>query len=611
MKSLADFLVELKRRRVYRVTAVYAGIAFIVIEVVANTFDNLMIPDTVDTVIYVLLALGFPIVIGLAWAFDITDKGIVRTSAKTKAAVTPRRPIFSNTVVGIVVVLAIIVAVWSLLRGPSLGGGAIRSIAVLPLDNIGGDPEDESIVEGMHEALISELCGISAITVISKQSTLQYKGSQKTMPVIASELGVDALVEGSAQRVGERIRITTQLIDSQDRHLWQNTFDRNLEDVFALYDDVTRAIVQEIQVALTPEEEERLASAPRVNPEAYDLYLKGWNQRLLRQGGAAEYLEQAVAIDPTFARAWAALAAVSDRPRRFEALDRALELDPNDVLALTWQGVTQYALLREGAIRTITGAAASFRRALELEPSNFDARYEYGLFLQRTGFPSEALAEFQLAKELNPFSPLSLEGLATTYGGIRHYDKAREYAQAALELSPGNTLYIWWVASEEINTLLQQGQYTEAAAMAAKGAAGPYTSGQRSRFFWQLLRAEGALGNQENIYAILDSLIALGLSQHEHDNPFAYARYYSMLKEKDKALDLLEDAFVNVNQPSNSLLYNPEFDFLRDEPRYKRLTQRIAMNFQGFEWTDLFDQNGNLIIPMDETLEAYNAPGSR
>jgi len=306
----AVFFAELRRRRVFRVTAVYAGVAFVIFQIIDSTFVLFGIPDWVGRFLVIALVLGLPLVIALGWVFDITEKGVVRTAAKgPKEAKVPRRLLISNRVLIIVVIVAVGVAAWSWWSRPGREAAVAaetglgrRSIAVLPLDNIGGDPEQEYFVEGMHDALISALSNINAVTVISRRSTLQYKDSEKTMPTIASELGVDAMVEGSALLLGERVRITTQLIDNQDRHLWSNTYERNLEDVFALYNDVTLAIAQEIQAKLTTEEETRLASAPKVNPDAYESYLRGkylWGKRQNQQDIviARSLLEMAIELD--------------------------------------------------------------------------------------------------------------------------------------------------------------------------------------------------------------------------------------------------------------------------------------------------------------------------
>jgi len=601
---LAAFITELKRRRVFRVAVVYAGIAFIIVQIMDGTFEPMGIPDWVSRLIIILLALGFPIAIGMAWAFDITEEGLVRAKPKREptAAKAPRHPLVGNKALAVIAAVAVAVAVWSWLGRPSTAG-TITSLAVLPFDNLSGDPEQVYFVEGMHEALISELSNIGAVTVISRRSTLQYKDSEKTMPTIASELGVDAMVEGSAQLVGERVRITTQLIDSKDRHLWSNTYERDLEDVFALYNDVTRAIAQEIQAKLTPQEETRLASAPQVNPEAYELYLKGWHFRNLQTSEsmpkAVEYLEQAVALDSTFALAWAALGHSylmmtwhsgwnSDYAlnRMKQALDKALELDPNLPDAHAGLGYYQFSQM------DIAAAEASFKRALEPNPDNVYARIEYGWFLCRIGRPNDAIAEFRRAQELDPLNPLPLEGFGAVYHLIRQYDKALEYRQAALELQPGFDTSRGGIRLAEGAILMQQGRYAEAAAEMEKAYAEIDAEWFKAEYFWLQSQAEWALGNKEKVYSVRDSLRSTGeLQQREQENPFWSARLYAIIGGQEKALSLLERAYEDTTEELSflqGLLYYPEFDFLRAEPRFKALLQKMGL-------TEVFDQYGQRI----------------
>ncbi|MBA7604476.1 MAG: tetratricopeptide repeat protein [Calditrichaeota bacterium] len=578
---LAAFIAELRHRRVFRVAAVYACVAFIIIQIIDGAFDYLRIPEWVGTTIIVLLALGFFIAVGMAWAFDLTEKGLVRAKPKREptAAKAPHHPLVGNKSLAVIAVLAIVFGIWSWLRLPSPGGAPIRSIAVLPLEDLMGDPEQEYFVEGMHEALISALSNIGAVTVISRRSTLQYKDSEKTMPAIASELGVDALLEGSAQLVGERVRITTQLIDSKDRHLWNNTYERKIEDVFALYNDVTLAIAQEIRAKLTPQEEIRLASAPQVNPEAYDLYLRGWHIRG-REGRentlkAAEYLEQAVALDPTFARAWSALGhsyllsggfSIDAVNRMKEAFDKALELDPNLPDAIAGLGMYQFFKWDNGA------AEEYFRRALELDPDNAYALYEYGNFLNRTGRPDEALAMFRRGQELDPLDPLPFQGIWKFYGFTRQYEKQLEIRLLEQELlgeSRENSTI-------KLNILMQQGRYAEVAEQVGVNT-------------WEGMRARMAMGNTEEVYAYRDSLSSW--------DPYTAAAFYAIMGEKEKALSLLE-AFVDTPKPlfmtpglvytNLYLMYFPEFDSLRAESRFKTLLQKLGL-------PEVFDQNGQRI----------------
>ncbi len=583
---LAAFLAELRQRRVFRVAAVYAGMAFVLGEVANNFFPALNIPDWTISFVVVLLVIGFPIAVGMAWAFDLTAEGLVRAKVKREptAVKAPHYPLVGNKTLAVIAAVAVAVAVWSYLSKGE-GPGPITSIAVLPLDNLGGDPENIYFVEGMHEALISELSKIGAVTVISRRSTLQYKDSEKTMPTIASELGVDALVEGSALLLGERVRITTQLVDSQDRHLWSNTYERKLEDVFALYNDVTLAIAQEIQAKLTPEEETRLASAPQLNPEAYKLYLKGWHFRTLESAEsipkAVEYLEQAVALDSTFAQAWAALGhsyLLMDRVslwkrdyaynRMKQALDKALELDPNHAQAHACLGIYQWDYLND-----LAAAEASYRRALELDPDNTYALYEYGLDLIWWGRPDEAMVRLRRGHELNPLSPQPLLGISWVYLFTRQYDKGLEYSQAVLELAPDNIFALGNIPWAKFAILMQQGRYAEAAAGAGKAGD-----------LFRQLRAEWALGDKEKVYAVRDSLSTIGWEQKY---PSGLARLYAIMGERDKALDLLEKAYEDTALRL-ARVYDPEFDFLRAEPRFQDLLQKMGL-------MEVFDQYGRRI----------------
>ncbi len=590
---LAAFLAELRRRRVFRVAVVYAGVAFIVIQIIDATFDYMPIPDWVGTAFIVVLLLCFPITVALAWAFDLTAEGLVRAKVKREptAAKAPHHVIIGNKSLAVIAVLAIVFGIWALLREPSPGGAAISSIAVLPLDDLMGDPEQEYFVEGMHEAIISNLSRISALKVISRTSAMRYKDTDKLMPEIARELNVDALVEGSVLKAGDRVRITAQLIHgASDEHLWSNDYEGDLTDILSLQKTVARAIAGEIGLALKPEEEAYLASAPQVNPEAYNLYLKGWhfhNQESEESmPKAVEYLEQAVALDPGFARAWAALGHsylmmqwlgdwsvdyAFDRMK--QALDKALELDLNQAQAHAGLGVYRYLWNLD-----IPGAEASFRRALTLNPDLVYARYEYGLFLVRTGRPDEGVAELRRTQELDPLDPQPLQGIAWFYQYTRQYDKALEYWQAVLELAPGHGWARGGVVATKREILMQQGRYAEVTEQR-----GVNTSlGRRARM---------AMGNEEEVYAYRDSLRSTGeLQQQEQEDPDWAARFYAIMGEREKALSLLE----GINEENlrywfpYSLVYSPEFDFLRSEPRFKALLKKMGLR-------EVYDQYGRRI----------------
>ncbi|UCH63224.1 MAG: tetratricopeptide repeat protein, partial [Fidelibacterota bacterium] len=521
----------------------------------------------------------------LAWAFDITDKGIVRTRGKTQATATSRRPILTNRTLGIVAALAFIVAVWALLREPSPGGAAISSIAVLPLDNLMGDPEQDYFVDGMHEALITELAKISALRVISRTSTLGFSEAGTPIPEIAQALGVDAIVEGSVLMVGERVRINAQLIDGRrEQHLWADAYERALRDVLALHQEVALDIAKQVRVALTPEDQVRLGSPRAVNPEAYDLYLKGWHFRTKETPEgyqkAVDYLEQAVANDPSFARAYASLVqgyimldffrVISGREARInarDAIEKALELD--DTIPDTHISLGLYFFHCEW---DWSGAERAFRRAIELDPNHVHARFEYGLFLVRMGRFEEALVELQQAKELDPLSLQVDFGIGFMYMMSRQYDKAIEQFKRILEVDPGQYISRLTLAQ----AYSAKTKYAEALEEYQK-------LGNRTGIMY----TNYAMGRKTEAQAYFDSLKVAGMP------PGAWlvtmAVIYSFLGDKEAALNLLEEAYRERSWDMYSIIsFQPVFDPLRAEPRFKALLEKLGL-------TELFDQYGQRV----------------
>jgi len=588
--KLAAFLAELKRRRVFRVAVVYAGVAFILCQIVDATFGSMGIPLWGERLVFALLAIGFPIAVALAWAFDLTAEGLVRAKPKREptAAKAPHHPLVGNKALALIAMLAIVFGIWALLREPSPDGAAISSVAVLPLDNISGDPEQEYFTEGMHEAIITNLNRLSALKVISRTSAMRYKDTDKLMPQIARELGVDALVEGSVYKVGNQVRITAQLIHgASDEHLWDNEYEGDLTDILSLQKTVARAIAGEIGLALQPEEEAYLASAQAVNPEAYNLYLKGWHFRKLGDySKAVEYLEQSVALDSTLGQAWAALAFAymgtggiifgdpivwvdSGFNLMKQTLDKALDLDPAQPDAHTYLAIYQWFKWEYVA------AEASFRWALELDPDNVNALFEYGLFLARTGRPDEALELSRRAMELDPTDWMAYYVFHDVYNFIRQYEKELEFRLLRQELQGTTSTN----SGTKQRILMEQGRYAEVAEQAG------VTS-------WVGMRARMAMGNVAEVYAYRDSVRSTGeLRQREKEHPFWSARFYGIMGERDKTLSLLERAYEDTTKEVNypiGLVYYPEFDFLRAEPRFKALMQKMGL-------TELFDQNGQRI----------------
>ena len=583
--KLAAFITELRRRRVFRVAVVYAGVAFIVIQIIDGAFDYLKIPEWVGSLIIIMLAVGFPIAVGMAWAFDLTAEGLVRAKVKREptAAKAPHHVVIGNKTLAVIAALAIIVAVWALLREPSPGATPITSIAVLPLDNLMGDPAEDYFVEGMHEAIITNLARLSALKVISRTSAMRYKDTDKLVPEIARELNVDAVVEGSILKAGNRVRIAAQLIHgASDEHLWANDYEGDLTDILSLQKTIARAIAKEIGLALKPEEEAYLASARKVNPEAYNLYLKGWHFRTREtpEGTqkAVEYLEQAVAIDPNFAQAYAllvqgyfmldAFGVISSREARTKARDaveRALELD--DTLPDTHVYLGLYLYMYEWDWR---GAERAFKRAIELDLNHVHAHFEYGLFMGRLGRFEEALVEAQRAKELDPLSLQADFCIGTVYLVNRQYDKAIEQFERILELDPGQLPS----RSSLAGAYYYKSMYAEALEEYQK-------LGNRTR----IMLVYYAMGRKTEALAYFDSLKVAWEQQGIGSVSMAV---YSRLGDKEEALNMLEKAYQERYWNMYVIKTSPEMDFLRAEPRFKALMQKMGLR-------EVLDQYGQRI----------------
>jgi serine/threonine-protein kinase len=384
------------------------------------------------------------------------EKGAARRVGKTAPEVGARptgaRPWMP--LLAAVLLLATAALGWRLLasrggRSPAVGGAAIRSLAVLPLENLSRDPEQEYFADGMTEELITNLANLEGVSVISGTSAMRYKGTKKSIPEIARELGVEGVVEGSALRAGDRVRITAQLIDAaHDRHVWARSYERDLEEVLALQAEVAAAIAGEIRAALSTRGRIRAMRAPAVDPQAYEDYLKGrshWAQRgpePLRR--AEEFFRRAIAQDPGYAPAHAGLADVyavispyaripsaETFPKAREAVLKALELD--DQLA---EAHATLGLVRWQYDYDWPGAAAAFRRALTLNPSYATAHQWYGGYLAFMGKPLEGLAELDRARELDPLSPVIRRNRGDVLIALRRYDDAAAAAREALELDP-------------------------------------------------------------------------------------------------------------------------------------------------------------------------------
>lgn len=465
-----------------------------------------------------------------------------------------------------------------LLRRPAVL--RIESLAVLPLENFSRDPEQDYFAEGMTEALITDLAQISALKVISRTSVMRYKGTQKPLPEIARELNVDAVVEGSVQQVGNRVRITAQLVHARtDRHLWAQSYERDLRDILALQDEVARAIANEIQIKLTPLEQAHLARARPIDPEVYELYLKGrysWNKRTEGElKKAIQYFEQAVRKDPNYAQAYSGLAdsyiALNLRgylspketnPRAELAIRKALETD--DALAEAHASLARLHFSNW----EWSAAEREFKRAMNLNPGYVEAHHAYSHYLTAMGRTAESLAESKRALELAPLDSTMNEHLGWHYLFARQYDQAIEQGRKTVELDANVPLahYILGQAYE------QRSMYEEAIAEFQKAIS---LSEANPEMLMGLGYAYAVAGKKGEGRRLLDKLAAL--SKQRYVSPFYMAVMYLGLGDKEGALRWLEKAYEERSAELAYLHVEPWFDPLRTDPRFQDLLRR--MNF--------------------------------
>ena len=457
----------------------------------------------------------------------------------------------------------------------------IESLAVLPLQNLSGDPEQEYFVDGMTEELIADLGQVSSLHVISRTSVMLYKGTKKSLPQIARELQVDGVVEGSVIRVGNRVRITAQLIRAPtDVHLWAKSYERDLGDALALQDEVARAIADEIRVKVTPEQQSRLSSSRHVNPEAHDAYLRGlfyWNKR-----GRADlekaigYFNQAIILDPNYALPYAGIAQSyipltyfgyvrGDDVRSMvaTALTRALELDDSLAEAHTALGSAKHFYEYDWA-----GAEREFRRAIELNPNYATAHQWYAQMLGCEGRREEALAEHKHALALDPFSLIIISGTGHRFYRLRRYDEAVEALKNAVEMDDNFASTHWnlglvYAQQKDFPAAIKELQKADALLQSnalTLGALG-YTyaaSGDTIRAGTVLLRLE----NQ---------------AKHQYVDPEAYALVYVGLGNKDRAFQWLNRAIDDRQGWVTFIKAEPLLDNLRSDPRFDDLLRRMNL----------------------------------
>jgi len=460
-----------------------------------------------------------------------------------------------------------------------------KSLVVLPIENLSGDKDQEYFADGMTDDLIANLAKIRSLRVISRSTAMAYKGTRKPMSQIASELNVNAVFEGTVLRVGNRVRITAELVQvSTDRHLWAETYESPMGDILALQNRVSSAIVNEIRINLTPEDQERLASNPAVAPEGYENYLKGryyWNKRsdenLTRAIG---YFEQATKQDPQYALAYAGLSdcyaiisaeifgtmpAAEAAPKAKAAALRALQIDPK-----LSEAETSLATVKFNYDWDWSGAATGFAKSIQDNPSYATAYQRYSLYLMAMGRPEDSFEQINKARELDPLSISINFSLGWRFYMARQYDRAIQQLRNTLEMDPSYELPHLVLGL----SYAQKGDYGLAIPELRKAVELSHGTPLMTSALANVSARSGNMAEAERLLANLSSE-----SKRQYVSPYYFAVVYVGLGKREEAINWLEKAFADRSNGLVFLKVEPELDDLRSNPRFVALQRKL--NFPG------------------------------
>jgi TolB-like protein/tetratricopeptide (TPR) repeat protein len=465
--KIDNFFAELKRRNVYKVAVAYAVVAWLVIQAASIFLPTFDAPAWVMKAFIIIIALCFPVALIFSWAFEITPEGI-----KLESEIEPTKSIARRTgrkIVAVTIALAVVAAglfVYQLLRSKSPSAAAVlpstasnaavdipsKSIAVLPFENRSRDPDNAYFADGIQDEILTRLSKIADLKVISRTSTQHYKSAPENLPEIARLLGVAHILEGSVQKSADSVRVNVQLIKAaNDSHLWAETFDRKLTDIFSVESEVAKAIADQLRVKLTGQEEQVIAAKPTDNPEAYDAYLRGLAYTLkpgntqANSLGAQRYLREAVRLDPKFALGWALLSDVDSRGYVTQALqptvalreearqaaETALTLQPNLGEALLAKGYYYYSCLKD-----YDAAVRYFEQARQFLPNSSRIPQSLAYVARRRGQWDRSEAYFKEAERLDPRNVNLLSSHAGSYIILRRFPEALRKLDQVLDITP-------------------------------------------------------------------------------------------------------------------------------------------------------------------------------
>ncbi|PYL37321.1 MAG: hypothetical protein DMF36_09835 [Verrucomicrobia bacterium] len=578
---MKEFFAELKRRNVYKVAVAYGVVAWLLIQIATQVFPFFEIPNWAVRLVVLLVVIGFPIALMIAWAFESTPEGIKRTAVADAAREHSRGKAWIY-----IVIVGAFLSIGVFFLGRYTAGNATprhseaatatpqKSIAVLPLLNESGDPHDEYFSDGLSEELIAALAQINGLKVIGRSSSFRFKDRHEEPKAIGEKLGVSTLLEGTVRKQDDRVRIVAELINAADGiELWTRTFDRELKDIFAVQEEIARAVAESLKVTLLGSQDRPAQRGAPSNVEAHNAYLQGhfhFQRRNLEDyRKAVGYFDQAIQLDPDYALACA---------ERSEA----------------WTFIGDLTGQREPAW---SKARSDAERAVAIAPALAEARAALGWvrFFVDWKF-TEGLSELKRAKEFSPSNPTANDLLARVILYLGRLDEAERQARHAVELDPLSVI----AQGNLARVLLFAGKLDEADAAARKAAELQPTSASSHR--WQVvvavLRGDGATalreaqlepdegyrrfelalaqqiqGDRQAADAALADLIANGRDQLAYQ----IAEVYAVRGEKDKAFEWLQIAFDEHDTGTLTLLVDPLLRGLRDDSRYKNLLAKLGL----------------------------------
>jgi TolB-like protein/Tfp pilus assembly protein PilF len=582
-----NFLSELKRRNVYKVAVAYAVVGWVIAQIATQIFPFLEIPNWVVRLVIVLIAIGFPIALVIAWAFEATPEGIKRTEVADAMPAAKSQKKHAWIYV-IVIGAAMSAGLFFLGRYTAASKNAInlpnelsaKSIAVLPFDNLSRDPDNAFFAEGVQDEILTRLAKVADLKVIARTSTQKFKSSPENLPDIAKQLGALNILEGSVQKANDQVRENVQLINAlTNSHLWAEIYDRKLNDIFAVESDIAKTIADTLQAKLTGSEKQMMAAQPTNDTTAYELYHKGlsfWGQR---SGDnlpkSIAFYEQAIARDPNYALAYGGLAnsyillpyytatPLHDAATKARAAAlKALQLNPN--LA---EGHIALGKIISFDDMDLAGAGREFQRAIELQPNNATAHHWYGNGpLAALGKFEQAIAEGKKAVELDPLSPIINADHGNNLYYARRYDEAIAQLRKAVELDPAffYTHYNLGLALEAKGDL--------------PGAIAEYEKATQlsdDPFVLALLAAAKAKSGDKN--AAEQALTELErISQSREGLAYGRAVLYLSLGEKEQALHWLEQSFADRDGSNIGYVkVEPLLDPIRGDPRFEALVKKV------------------------------------